>query len=201
MLNIPTDPKKIKAQLRRYERALKKEMDEYGCYNDGTGKRYFLGPLYLLVGDIDGAMNAYKWFEESFPDDSGQPIHFLSWSLALYRAGDLKTAQKKLLQTMFSNLYLIPHLLGYDQGILDVEHSSNWESKDYLNFIPVEFLELWSKDELKWAKKVYGDPKTQKLRDRYIAIQKLLIDESPGPIRSQLVKETSRMENLDFEES
>ena len=100
---------------------------------------------------------------------------------------------------MFSNLYLIPHLLGYDQGILDVEHSSNWESKEYFNFTPVEFLELWSKEELKWVKAVYDEPNTQKLRDRYIAIRKLLIDERPGPIRSKLVEESSKMQNLDFE--
>ena len=201
MLNIPEDQNQIKAQIHRYERALKKELDEYGCYDDGAGKRYMLGPLYLTFGDIEGAMKSYKWFEKNFPDDSGHPIHFLCWALALYRSEDLKAAQKKLLQTMFSNLYLIPHLLGYDQGILDVEHSSNWESKEYLNFIPAEIFELWSKEELKWVKAVYDDPNTQKLRDRYIAIQKLLIDERPGPVRSKLVEEASKIQNLDFEGS
>ena len=201
MLNIPKDHKKIKAQIHRYERALKKELDEYGCYDDGAGKRYMIGPLYLILGDVAGAMKSYKWFKENFPDDSGLPIHFLCWALALYRSGDLKAAQKKLLQTMFSNLYLIPHLLGYDQGILDVEHSSNWESKEYLNFIPVEILELWNEEELKWAKKVYDDTNTQKLRDWYIAIEKLSIDERPGSVRSKLVEDASKMQNLDFEGS
>lgn len=54
MFNIPKDNKKIKAQIHRYERALKKELDEYGCYDDGAGKRYMLGPLYLILGDVAG---------------------------------------------------------------------------------------------------------------------------------------------------
>ena len=60
MLNIPKDHKKIKAQIHRYERALKKELDEYGCYDDGAGKRYMIGPLYLILGDVAGAMKSYK---------------------------------------------------------------------------------------------------------------------------------------------
>ena len=47
MANLfPTDPKRIRERIRRYERALKRELEErYG--GDGYGKRYLLGTLYV----------------------------------------------------------------------------------------------------------------------------------------------------------
>jgi hypothetical protein len=51
--------------------------------------------------------------------------------LALYRAGDKEAAKDKLIQTVLKNLYLLPHLLGIKQEILDIWHSSNWDEKEY----------------------------------------------------------------------
>ena len=92
MFNIPKDPKKIKERIRRYERALKKEKEEHGFYDDSAGKRYLIGPMYLYLGDIEGALKSYKWFEEEFPDDSGLPFNLLCWTLVLYRSVDKKGA-------------------------------------------------------------------------------------------------------------
>lgn len=41
---FPTDPKKIRARIRSYERKLQKELDETGMIHDGYGKRYLLWP-------------------------------------------------------------------------------------------------------------------------------------------------------------
>jgi hypothetical protein len=56
---FPKDPTKIRARIRRYERALRKEHDETGYYSDGYGKRYWLGPLYLLMDDLEGALQSF----------------------------------------------------------------------------------------------------------------------------------------------
>ncbi len=107
-----TENQKIRSRLRSYERKLEKEKKEHGFYRDGAGKRYQIGPHYLLLDDNDGALAAFQWFEKEFPDDVGEPGHFLCWTLALHRAGNEVGAAKKLRQTMFSNLYLVPRLLG-----------------------------------------------------------------------------------------
>ncbi len=52
---FPTDPKRIRERIRRYERALKREL-ETGYGGDGYRKRYLLGPLYMLMDDVDGAL-------------------------------------------------------------------------------------------------------------------------------------------------
>jgi hypothetical protein len=116
MDTFPHDPRAIRARIRRYERDLREEQAAYGCIRDGMGKRYLLGPLYLLLGDTAGALWSFAWFAETFPDDSGDPVHLLCWTLALYRTGDLRRAAGKLRQTMLSNLYLLPRLLGPTRG-------------------------------------------------------------------------------------
>jgi hypothetical protein len=87
---FPKDPKKIRTRIRSYERKLRKEKEKYGDYSDGYGKRYLLGTLYLLMDDTEGALTYFDWFEQEFPDDSGDTIHYLSWTLAQFRAGALE---------------------------------------------------------------------------------------------------------------
>ena len=78
---------KIRARLRSSERKLRKEKEKYGWYDDGAGKRYQVGPHYMLLDDNEGALAAFQWFEKEFPDDIGVPDHFLCWSLALIPCG------------------------------------------------------------------------------------------------------------------
>ena len=105
MYNLPTEPRKIKERIRRYERAFAKDELEYGFIRDGYGKRYFLGLLYLLLDDLDGAYNSFEWFKITFPDDDGEPLHCLCWTLTLYRKNMLQTASDKLIQTILQNLF------------------------------------------------------------------------------------------------
>ena len=198
MSNIPTDPKKIRERIRRYERALRNEKKKFGAYDDSAGKRHFLGPLYLLMGDTEGALKSFRWFEQEFPDDIGEPSQYLSWTLTLYRSGEVKAARDKLLQTMFGNLYLIPHLLGEDQPELDIWYGA-FEHKEYIDYVPPEFLELWDEEALQWAKDVYDDPETVRLRERYIEIERQLKGEPRGSKRSSLVEEAFRMRRIELQ--
>jgi tetratricopeptide (TPR) repeat protein len=190
---LPTDPKKIRERIRRYERIMRKEQEETGYISDGYGKRFMLGAMYLLLKDTAGALRHYAWYEETLPDDSGYPMDLLCWALALYRTGNLEAAARKLRKAMFSNLYLLPHLLSIQQDELDIWHSSSWEWPDHLNDIPQEVFALWDRDALDWARTVYLDPDTQQARGRYIEIFRQLKTEPRGPKRFQLVDEASRL--------
>lgn len=196
MPGFPKDSKAIRACIRSYERALKKEKETYGFYDDGHGKRYLLGPLYLLLGDVKGALAHFAWFKEMFPDDMGEPAHCLCWSLALYRSGDEKVAADKLLRAMLSNLYLIPHLLGEQQEEYDIWHSSSWEMKEYANDMPYEIVSLWNEQEKAWAKKVFDSQTANNIRARYIEIYRQLKTEKPGPKRKRLVEESFNLRNI-----
>lgn len=199
MYNLPTEPRKIKERIRRYERAFVKERQEHGMISDGAGKRYLLGPLYLILNDIEGALKYYQWFETEFPDDVGEPLQYFCWALALYRKGDIEAASNKLIQTMMKNLYLIPRILGQSQERYDIWHGSNYEDIEYLSYLPPVVMELCSEKELDWIGKQYSSDQFTTIRERYIDIQRQLKDEPRGPKRSELVEQSSKLEHLDFE--
>lgn len=195
MSTFPKDKKQIKARINRYQNALQNEQKRFGDIDDGAGKRYLLGPLYLLAGDIEGALAHFKWFEKTFPDDVGEPMQYLCWTLALYRAGDFKAATAKLRQTMLMNLYLIPHLFGENPKRLDIWHGSNWEERGYSDAVPPEIFELWDENALAWAKGIYTSPEFTEIRTRYIDIHRQLKHEHPGPKRTALVMESFQLRN------
>jgi hypothetical protein len=192
---FPEEPKKIRARITRYERELRRERDKFGYISDGYGKRYLLGPLYLLMGDVEGAVKSFDWFEQTFPDDVGEPVHFLCWTLALYHSGDTSQAAQRLRQTMLSNLYLIPHLLGREQDELDIWHGTNYEQKGFLEYVPPEIWALWDAPALLWAEKIYDSPEFCRIRTRYIEIHEQLKSAPRGPRRSALVDEAFSLQN------
>ncbi len=189
MYQFPKEPKRIAERIRHYENALRKDVRTFGGIEDGAGKRYLLGVLYLMLGDVKGALQSYKWLEQALPDDTGDPLDYLCWTLALYRSGDFEAASKKLLQTMLQNLYLLPTLIGADQDRLDIWHGTNLAEKSYVEYAPAEFLALWDDAAIGWAKQMYHSPKFREVRDRYIQLCSQLNSEPVGPKRSQLVKE------------
>jgi hypothetical protein len=194
MYEFPKEPKKIKERIKRYERELRKEYGKLGFISDDFGKRYLLGPLYMILGDLTGAIRSFEWFEQTFPDDVGEPFHDLCWTLALYRSGNIAGASQKLQQTMLSNLYLVPYLLGLEQDKLDIWHGSNIAEKDYLRYAPPEIFGLWDEPALQWAEEIYHSPEFCQVRARYVEIYKQLRYEPPGPKRSQLVSEAFRLQ-------
>ncbi len=193
MPHYPTEPKQIKMRIRRYERELRQELERFGSIDDSSGKRYLLGPLYLLMGDLSGAVRSFEWFDRMFPDDIGEPFHSLCWALALYSSGNRAKAAQKLRHTMLSNLYLIPHLLGEEQAELDIWHGSNFATKDYLQYLPAELVALWDPSARQWARETYHSSTFQQVRRRYIELLRDLRHELPGPRRNRLVKETFKL--------
>jgi len=188
------DKQKIRSRLRGYERKLQQEKKKYGYYHDGAGNRYQIGPHYMLLGDNEGALAAFQWFEKEFSDDAGEPGHLLCWSLALYRSGNEVGAAGKLRQTMLSNLYLVPHLLGSLIAVLDIWHGSSDAEPGYIECIPEAYFLLWTEAEREWAAGLYRSPGFQSVRARYIEISRALDTTPPGPERSRLVEEMSELE-------
>ena len=191
----PTDPKRIRQRIRRYERALKKELED-GYGGDGYGKRFLLGPLYMLMDDVDGALASFDWYQAAYPDDGGEPYQYLTWALALFRGGRRQEAFNKLYQTMLENLYLVPFLLGRNPQPLDIWHGSNFEWIEYAFELPQELLGLWDDVALKWARDVSEHPAVVEKVARYVVIHRELKSEPRGPRRTALVNEAFALKKL-----
>ena len=162
--------KKIKLTIARYRRLLNNEWKEHHFISDGVGKRFMIGPLYLRIDDTNGAMAHYKWFEKMFDGDSGEPFHRMGWTLTLHRSGFDHGAEKMLLIAMLKNLYLFPTLFGEDPVLLDGWQGSNWEELEYVSEAPKWMLNLWTEEELDWAKSIYYGEQAVKIRERYIGL-------------------------------
>jgi len=189
-----TEQQKLRSRLRSYERKLRKEKEKYGWYDDGAGKRYQIGPHYMLLDDNEGALAAFQWFEREFPDDVGVPDHFLCWSLALYRAGNEIGAAKKLRQAMLSNLHLVPRLLGLPIAELDIWHGSSDAEPSYAEHVHRPYLALWTEAEREWAAGLYRSSGFRSVRERYIEIASALKTTRPGAERSRLVEEMDKLQ-------
>ena len=182
---FPSDPKKIRERIKRYERAFRSPH-----HDDGAGKRFLLGPLYLLLEDHAGALISYQWYETTFPDDIPEAFNHLCWVLALLRSGKQADAVVKFHELVFSNLYLIPILLDLPAPIYPFQHHSNLEERSYISSGPAdELFKIVTEDEKKWIELKWKDPNLQEKIARFVAIGTRLSDLRPGPERSLLVSE------------
>ncbi|MBN1655386.1 MAG: hypothetical protein JXA30_16590 [Deltaproteobacteria bacterium] len=191
---IPKDPKKIRQRIRSYERKLEKELQEFGRYTDGYGKRFFIGPLYLLIDDLEGALKHFQSFECEFGAEEGEPAQVLCWALALYRYGAERGARSLLKLTMQKNLYIIPYLIGEEIVELDIRHGSSDEWPMILNWIPDKYFDMWTDEELAWATAVYRSPEFVEERNRLIEENSSSPHEPKGPEELAEVREIFGLE-------
>ncbi|MEM7537939.1 MAG: hypothetical protein AAF639_37560 [Chloroflexota bacterium] len=192
-MKIPKRPGTIRDRIKRYERDLRKEKKLFGAFDDSSGTRYLLVPYYVLLGEWRGAVKSNKWFEKNFPNDVGDPFQFICATLAYYKTDDQTNAARLLQKTMFSNLYLVPRLLGQELEPLDVDPYSNTETAAYLDYAPPEYWDLWDEEALAWIGETYESESFVQMRERYIELEKQLKDEPVGPTRSALVEEKSKL--------
>ena len=178
----PDDLKKIRARIRRYERNWKKP-----DFDDGAGTRFLTGPLYLLLGDTEGALAHYKWYAKKFEDSSIEPFHALGWALTMYRSQQPEEAVYRLRCTHCANVYMLPTILKIPHGQPDVSRGSNWQDEEYIKGGPLEFLNSWQKKELAWLKSVWESTEFQEFVETHKDLVTRLSNEPVGQRRFALV--------------
>jgi tetratricopeptide (TPR) repeat protein len=169
--------KRFRDRASRLSRALLSEKRRSGYLSDGSGRRYRIGPLYALAGDLEKALKHYEWFERHCSDDIGEPFHYLWWALTLHRAGNLEEANERLLEAMVRNLYLLPHLVGLALPRQDMWHSSNWDEPEYISQVSEEFLPQLSDDERHWIQQQLESRLFRRAKDEYVAAHHALLGE------------------------
>ncbi len=187
---FPKDPKKLRERIRRYERAFKAPH-----HDDGAGKRFLLGPLYLFAGDQNGALATYTWYENAFPDDTPEAFNHLCWTLTLLRANRAEEAKRKLRELVFSNLYAVPAILGQDPSPHPFRHFSNWSELSYITEGPYsEYFSLWKPAELDWLALQWSEPQLQSDIARFIEVQKRIENSPSGQEREDLIARSHAIE-------
>lgn len=180
--------KRFRDRANRLSRALLSEKRRSGYLSDGSGRRYRIGPLYALAGDLVRALEHYEWFEKHCSGDVGEPFHYLWWALTLYRVGDRENANARLLETMVRNLYLLPHLVGSRLARQDMWHSSNWDEPEYVSEVSKEFLPQLSDDERLWIREQIESPLFKRVKDEYVSTHHALLGEDDIGKRTAILR-------------
>ncbi len=161
--------KKFGERATRLKRALMNEQKKHRNIEDGAGKRYLIGPLFVLAGECGKALAHYDWYEKHCSDDVGEPFHYLYWALCLYRDGDTQKANEKLLETMLQNVYFLPILLGAPEDRYDIWHCSNMQEPEYITQAPPDLLPRLSEQERSWIEQNLNSFRFRRTREEYIA--------------------------------
>ena len=186
-MKIPKTPKGLSNQITKIRSELSAFKREHDFIHDRSGARYYLFYLYFLLGDNHRSSEYIRWYEKEFSDDANEPTQLLCWALILHRMG--KAGDYRLAETMLSNIYLIPHILGGKMAKADMWHSNSDADPEYLEWIPTEIIEAITAEDKSWIEGLYFSEKFQQILNRHIEINHLLQTTPIGERRSALVEE------------
>lgn len=186
----PKELKKAKTKISRYEKNFKRAQP---FFDDGGGTRFLLGPLYLLVDDIQGAVKHYKWFARKYSDSIDEPLHTLCRAVTFFRTGKTKEAEHFFRRAHLANTYLIVSLIGVPFYELQVRKSWMWDTKEYVLGLDPQFLNIFLESDLNWFRENWNQKEFQEFVKLHITLVEKLDKEPVGPVRSTLVSEISDM--------
>jgi hypothetical protein len=187
---------RIQKTIKIYRARLAAEKRRFGGYFDNGGTRYIIPEFYLQIEDYKGALIYFRWFSKAFPDDCGFPSFNLFWTITLFQNNKIKEAVKKAYATAFSNTYLIDLICGKKPTQLDKSELSGSEDLKYANQIHDGCVNLLTAEFISWLCSLSETVDFKKNLNLYISLQKLIKDESSGPTRTKLLKESAKLEKL-----
>ena len=183
----PKQTDRIQNKIAKIKRALAADKRSWGCWDDSRGLRYLPPALYLKLQDYKGAMRYFNWFQKNFNDDSGYPSFLLEWTITLFKNCKLKEAEKKALETFFSNTYLIDKFLGKELLDLNISEHSNWENSGHADNLVYKHSDAELQDFTAWLSDFVISQKFHQYANEFIEIERRLKTEPVGSTRSQLV--------------
>lgn len=185
---------KIRDSIKKHKAVLSLEKRKFGCYDDSYGRRYIIAELYLKMADYNGAATYFRWFEKNFPDDIGYPLFLLTWAVTLFETGKLKEVKIKTLQTSFLNTYLFDIILGNESQPIDKSELIGFESLSYAKEIKKDCDKVLSQNYLNWLAEFVQTEIYLASMNKFIALRKLLQDESDISERRKLIDEENKLE-------
>ena len=191
MFKLPEAEKKLKTKISSYRSALRKEKKEHGSISDGSGKRYILFSLYMILNEHEKSSEYFDWYCKEFPDDAGEPFQKLCWAISLFRMNKESRAKIVLADAMLSNLYLLPNVFGESiKEEYDIWHSSNFTQRDYSFDLPDDIWLNIKENEKNWIKESYNSFDLRRIRKSYVNIYSQLNTSNDFEERKALLKES-----------
>lgn len=190
----PKQEERLRNKIVRVRKELAADKKQWGgYYHDGRGLRYLPLELFIKLRDYKGGLRYLRWFDKAFPDDACYTIFLFEWTLILFKVGKVAEAEKKLLQTFFSNTYIFDKFLG--KAFLSPNKGENpdWKSTSLEEYFHYDKAEPELNDFVEWLERAKANDKIVKLANEFIEIEEQIQDEPLGKTRTELI---NRQHNL-----
>ncbi|CAN5397347.1 hypothetical protein BH23BAC3_BH23BAC3_24940 [soil metagenome] len=188
MIIKPKQLERIKNKISRIRKDLTADKRRWGGHHhDGRGLRYMPPGLFVKIRDYKGGLRYLRWFDKTFPDDSGYPMFLFEWVLLLFKTKNLPDAGKKVFKIYFSNSYLIDIFLGKELKEAGRPEGSNWQPVQVLDTFPYSAKDPELADFAEWLEKFVSSDRCKNFVAEITQIEVDLENEPDGEIRSELV--------------
>jgi len=184
---------RIPARIDSIKADMKRDKNMFGFIDDGRGLRYEVPVLQMRIMDLAGAHRYRTWFLKNFPDDIGEPVMLLAWTAMFFHRRELKKAHEQLCRTVYSNLYIVPHVIDEPVGRYAIWYGSNCEEPEWYadyDFASLEFIDANFKS---WVRKEYLGEPMQKGIEIFVKLGSLLKAEQDVVRRAAIIDELSEM--------
>jgi len=187
----------VRKEIQRIKKALEADKVRWGGhYHDSVGRRYLPPRLFISISDFSGALDYFRWFNQTFPDDVGSPDFLFEWCITLFMNNMDREAERMAFRTFSSNIYLFDAFFGRNISEKNIWHSSN-DSK--IKFATDYFDYSSKQDNLvtfsKWLDAFTQSGVFIKSSNLYIELYGKLLAEGEVSIRSRILKQVDKLEN------
>jgi hypothetical protein len=184
MATMPTT-KTIRARISSYRRILRQEARSPGGFGDGYGKRFLLFSLYYQLRQDDEASTYIDWYSATFPDDHGHAESFLCWALILHRLGREGEAVYRFVQAISENLPVVADVVDDLHEPYGIWGEEIWQAYR----VDASVIEAMTAGEHAWLRNTWKSLAVVTMRERHIALGRMLVTEPVGPSRSEACAE------------
>ena len=186
---------RVHTKIKKIRAALAAEKRKFGCYDDSRGMRYMPPQLFVKIEDYKGGLVYLRWFKKNFPDDIGFPDFLFEWTLILFKNAKLKDAEEKAIKTYFSNSYLFDKYFGREIVPIEKYEYSNVSTAEFVQYFHYSSEQVELADFSKWLSEFEKSEQFQKIKEKYIEINKRLLLEDDTEMRGYLLAQLRQLEN------
>jgi len=184
----PKQEERTRNKIARIRKELAADKKRWGGFHDDSrGLRYLPPELFIKLKDYRGGLTYLRWFNRTFPDDSGFPIFLFEWTLILFKTGNLKEAEQKAFKTFAANHFLFDKFFGHALLPTDKKPFSNRETAELAEMLNYSMHNPEFADFGEWIGKLQASEKFNKFTSELIEIETKLETEPVGETRTALV--------------
>ena len=187
---------RVRVKIKRIRSALAAERRKFGWYDDSRGIRYLPPGLFIKIREFKGGLTYLRWFNKNFPDDAGFPDFLFEWTIILFKNNKIIEAERKILETFFSNTYVIDKFFGREIIPIQKSENSNVEEPGFCEYFEYSASKLELQDFILWLENFEKSEKYKRITTKFIELNKLLLDEDDFGTRKRIIEQEREL--IDF---